>query len=102
MPSWANRDSLQASHSHFVVENSPPDTPKIKAHGLRGPTIVGSPLRGPGLQMPRKYSDTGTGHQHKAYVESSLDDIMSFVKEKVCKYSGWAPCTCGQFNRFKT
>lgn len=76
-PSWLQQDSLQATHFSYHLD-SPPTTPKIKAHKARDSRAVDSPLaraKGPRNQPERALQ------QNPA--DNSLDDIMSFVKEKV-------------------
>ena len=84
-PSWLQQDSLQASHFSYTVNDSPPQTPKIKAHTnyARGakqaaPLDLG-PRQGKRPLLPQKLGNGMAGRQ----ADESLDDIMSFVKEKV-------------------
>lgn len=63
-------DSLQATH--FALDSSPSDSPRITAFGVEESTAVASPVRLP--RQPLRAKQPGNG---------DLDDIMSFVKDKV-------------------
>ena len=70
-PSWMQNDSLQATH--FALQSSPSDSPRILAFGVEESTAVASPVRLPQRQ-PLRPKQPGNG---------DLDDIMTFVKDKV-------------------
>lgn len=86
-PSWLQQDSLQASHFSYTLDDSPPQTPKIKAHteqarGERQAAAGNSgPRQGKRPLHPQKLGNGMAGRL--AGPDESLDDIMSFVKEKV-------------------
>ena len=85
-PSWLQQDSLQATHFDYTVNDSPPQTPKIKAHANQRPRNPAAAESGSGqgkrVLHPQKYGNGMAGR--KLGPDESLDDIMSFVKEKVC------------------
>ena len=66
---------MQATHFSYMPSSSPSDTPRIRAFGMAESTAVASPMRLAAKQ-----------HLHKAAgneVDCSMEDIMSFVRDKV-------------------
>ena len=64
-------DSLQAMR--FALDSSPSDSPRILAFGVEESTAVASPI-----QLPQRPPLLAKQHGN-----GDLDDIMSFVKDKV-------------------
>ena len=67
-PSWLQQDSIRTSTFHWDVENSPDNVPLRTGHKI-------------GAQLGA--DDKWKAKKRKSPGEGSLEDIMTFVKEKV-------------------